>query len=80
MTHPFDTATALEPLGEGAFRGRTSPAYANRGGPSGGVAAACLRPARIGGPGAGTVNDAAPRRAPTVNSAASRGPRMYYRD
>ena len=63
--HPFDTATLLEPLSDGRFRGRTSPAYANMVGPFGGVTAACvlqaclLHPARQGDPVALTVNFAA---------------------
>ncbi len=64
-THPFDIATRLEPLPDGSFRGRTSPAYANMVGPFGGATAACLlqaplqHPARIGEPIALTVNFAA---------------------
>jgi acyl-CoA thioesterase len=63
--HPFDTATLLEPLSEGHFRGHTSPAYANMVGPFGGVTAACVlqaalrHPARQGDPVALTVNFAA---------------------
>lgn len=63
--HPFDTATLLEPLPDGRFRGRTSPAYANMVGPFGGVTAACVlqaalrHPARQGDPVALTVNFAA---------------------
>ena len=63
--HPFDTATLLEPLADGRFRGRTSPAYANMVGPFGGVTAACVlqaalqHPARQGDPVALTVNFAA---------------------
>jgi acyl-CoA thioesterase len=38
--HPFDTAIALTPQGEGAWQGHTSPAYANMIGPFGGVTAA----------------------------------------
>ena len=63
--HPFDTATLLEPLADGHFRGHTSPAYANMVGPFGGTTAACLlqaamqHPARIGEPVALTVNFAA---------------------
>ena len=63
--HPFDLATALEPLPDGSFRGRTRPACANMVGPSGGVTAACLlqapmqHPKRIGEPLALTVNFAA---------------------
>lgn len=63
--HPFDTATLLEPLPDGNFRGHTSPAYANMVGPFGGVIAACLLQApmrdarRLGEPIALTVNFAA---------------------
>jgi acyl-CoA thioesterase len=63
--HPFDTATLLETLADGRFRGRTSPAYANMVGPFGGVTAACVlqsalqHPARQGDPVALTVNFAA---------------------
>ena len=38
--HAFDTAIALQPLGDGRFTGNTSPAYANMVGPFGGVTAA----------------------------------------
>ena len=62
--HPFDTdtATLLEVLPDGNFRGHTSPAYANMVGPFGGVTAACLlrapmqHTARLGEPVALTVN------------------------
>ena len=63
--HPFDTATLLENLPDGSFRGHTSPAYANMVGPFGGVTAACLLQApmqhaqRLGDPVALTVNFAA---------------------
>lgn len=63
--HPFDTATLLETLADGSFRGHTSPAYANMVGPFGGVTAACLlqapmqHPQRLGDPVALTVNFAA---------------------
>jgi len=63
--HPFDTATLLEPLPDGSFRGHTSPAYANMVGPFGGITAACMlqaptqHPARLGEPVALTVNFAA---------------------
>ena len=63
--HPFDSATLLETLPDGSFRGHTSPAYANMVGPFGGVTAACLlqapmqHPARLGAPIALTVNFAA---------------------
>ena len=64
--HPFDAATALEPLGPGRWRGRTSAAYANMVGPFGGVTAAVALaavwhdPARQGEPIALTVNYAGP--------------------
>ncbi|MDP9045546.1 MAG: thioesterase family protein [Pseudomonadota bacterium] len=63
--HPLDSATWLEPLPDGSFRGHTHPAYANMVGPFGGVIAACLlqaplrHAARIGEPIALTVNFAA---------------------
>jgi acyl-CoA thioesterase len=63
--HVFDTAIALQPLGEHAFAGHTSPAYANFIGPYGGITAAqCLNavlrhPLRLGDPVAFTVNFAA---------------------
>lgn len=40
--HPLDAAIAIESLGEGRWRGRTSPAYANMAGPFGGITAAGL--------------------------------------
>jgi acyl-CoA thioesterase len=63
---PFDQAIALVPTGEDAFRGSTSPAYANMIGPYGGITAAqalhavLLHPHRLGEPVAFTVNFAAP--------------------
>ena len=60
--HPLDEATALEPIGEGRFKGRTHPAYWNMAGPFGGATAALLmravleHPARRGRPVAQTVN------------------------
>jgi len=60
--HPFDVATALEPIADDAWRGRTSDAYWNMVGPFGGVVAACLmraahdHPLRRGEPVALTVN------------------------
>ena len=62
---PFDAAIALQPAGEHAFAGRTSPAYANFIGPYGGITAAqCLNavlqhPQRLGEPVAFTINFAA---------------------
>lgn len=64
--HIFDTATHLDALPDGGFRGSTTPEYANMVGPFGGVTAACLlqapmqHPARQGDPIALTVNFAAP--------------------
>jgi acyl-CoA thioesterase len=64
--HPFDAATHLEPGGDGRWRGRTSPAYANMVGPFGGVTAAVAlaavlrHPQRRGEPVALTVNYAGP--------------------
>jgi acyl-CoA thioesterase len=64
-SHPFDAAIALAPLGEGAWQGQTSPAYANMIGPFGGVMAAQALNAvlqhreRLGEPVAFTVNFAA---------------------
>ncbi|HVZ43566.1 MAG TPA: thioesterase family protein [Ramlibacter sp.] len=63
--HVFDAAVALEPIGDGEFRGRTNPAYANFIGPFGGMTAAqalnaaLLHPDRLGDPVAFTVNFAA---------------------
>jgi acyl-CoA thioesterase len=63
--HPFDTAIALDPLPDGSWAGRTSPAYGNMIGPYGGITAAqCLQsvlqhPERLGDPIAFTVNFAA---------------------
>jgi acyl-coenzyme A thioesterase PaaI-like protein len=63
--HPFDTATSLELLPDGTFRGHTSARYANMVGPFGGTTAACLLQAAcmhtacIGEPVALTVNYAA---------------------
>ena len=60
--HPFDTATHLDLMDDGQFRGHTSPAYANMVGPFGGVTAACMLQApmkhaqRLGEPIALTVN------------------------
>lgn len=65
MTHPLDTAIALQPLGGDRFQGRTSPAYANMIGPFGGITAATAlnavlqHPARQGDPVSLTVNFAA---------------------
>jgi hypothetical protein len=62
MTHPFDKAIALTPLGEDRLAGATSPAYANMAGPYGGITAAVLLNAvliderRQGDPVAMTVN------------------------
>ena len=63
--HPFDAAIALQDGADGAFAGRTSPAYANFIGPYGGITAAqCMNavlrhPDRLGDPVAFTVNFAA---------------------
>lgn len=60
--HPLDEAVALEPIGEGRYRGATSPAYWNMAGPFGGTTAAVLmqavlaHPQRRGRPIAQTVN------------------------
>jgi len=60
--HPLDEATYLAPNGSCAYRGRTSDAYWNFGGPFGGVTAATLmravldRKNRIGDPCSVTVN------------------------
>ncbi len=62
MTHPLDAALALEPLGEGRYRGHTAADYWNMVGPYGGITAAlCQRavlddPRHIGEPIALTVN------------------------
>lgn len=64
--HPFDRATALEPLGDGLYEGRTSDAHWNFMGPFGGVTAATLlrsvmeHPKRAGTPLAVTINFCAP--------------------
>ncbi len=66
LPHPFDIATRLEALGDGRYRGATSPDYANMVGPFGGaVAAVMLRtpsiaPDRVGDPTALTVNFCGP--------------------
>jgi acyl-CoA thioesterase len=66
ITHPLDTAIALDTAPDGTFRGETHPAWANMVGPYGGITAAtllnaaCLHPARIGEPLALTVNYAGP--------------------
>lgn len=66
MTHDFDAAIHLVPLGDHRFAGATHPAYANMVGPFGGVTAAVLlnaalqHPERLGDPIALTVNFAAP--------------------
>ena len=63
--HVFDQAIALHTLGEGRYRGTTSPAYANMVGPFGGATAATAlnavlqHPALLGEPVALTVNFAA---------------------
>jgi len=60
--HPLDDAVRLEPIGDGAFRGKTSPAYWNMAGPFGGTTAAIMlkavleHPQRRGRPVAQTVN------------------------
>lgn len=60
--HPFDAAIALEPCGEGRFRGHTSTVYWNMAGPFGGVTAALMlravlsHPLARGRPVALTVN------------------------
>lgn len=64
--HPFDDALTLTPSGDGRFRGRTTPAYANMVGPFGGITnalmlhAPMLHPQRQGEPVALTVNFTAP--------------------
>ena len=64
--HPLDAATALEPVADGVWRGRTEPRYGNMVGPFGGAIAAklmkapLLHPDRLGEPVALTVNFAGP--------------------
>ncbi len=64
--HVFDAAIALAPDGDGAYTGRTHPAYANMVGPFGGTIGATLlnaivsHPARLGEPVSLTVHYAAP--------------------
>ncbi|UGT62620.1 acyl-CoA thioesterase [Nocardia asteroides] len=64
--HPFDAATALDPVAEGEFRGHTAPEYSNMVGPFGGITAATLLravlddPRRLGEPVSLTVNFAGP--------------------
>ncbi|CQD11300.1 acyl-CoA thioesterase [Mycolicibacterium conceptionense] len=64
--HPFDKALELEPSGDGRWRGRTVPEWANMVGPFGGITAATLvravelHPQRHGHPIALTVNYVAP--------------------
>jgi len=64
--HPFDHATKLQPLAQGAYKAETSPVYANMVGPFGGVTCAVLlnaalqHPDKLGQPVALTVNFAAP--------------------
>jgi acyl-CoA thioesterase len=64
--HPLDAAIALEPFGEGRWRGVSQPAWANMVGPFGGSTAATLLnavladPARLGEPVSLTVNFAGP--------------------
>lgn len=66
MTHPFDSAVALEQGGEHTATGATHPAYANMVGPFGGITAAVMlravevQPDRIGEPVSLTVNFTAP--------------------
>lgn len=63
--HVFDAAVRLEALGDGAWQGRTSPAYANMIGPYGGITAAQVlngvlqHPQLLGEPVALTINFAA---------------------
>jgi acyl-CoA thioesterase len=63
--HVFDAAIGLEALGDGAWQGHTSPAYANMIGPYGGITAAqalnavLQHPQLLGEPVALTVNFAA---------------------
>ena len=67
--HPFDGAIALQPMGEGRFRGHTSELYWNFVGPFGGVTAATAlnallqREERIGDPLSLTANFMAPIKA-----------------
>ena len=62
LPHPFDNALRLEALGDGRFRGQTSPAYWNMAGPFGGITGAVMlravlaHPERRGRPVALTVN------------------------
>ncbi|OBG87962.1 acyl-CoA thioesterase [Mycobacterium sp. E802] len=64
--HPFDKALDLEAAGDGRWRGRTIPEWANMVGPFGGITAASLvravelHPQRHGQPIALTVNYLAP--------------------
>ncbi|MFC8047483.1 acyl-CoA thioesterase [Nocardia sp. NPDC057353] len=64
--HPFDTATTLEPVGAGEFRGHTAAGYSNMVGPFGGITAATLvravldDPRRLGEPVSITVHYAGP--------------------
>ncbi|GGF99661.1 acyl-CoA thioesterase [Rhodococcoides trifolii] len=66
MTHNFDDALALESLGDGKYRGRTSAPFNNMVGPFGGLTAALLvravelHPDRHGDPLTVTVNFAGP--------------------
>ena len=65
-THPFDTATALQVVGDDMFVGRTSDDYWNFTGPFGGATAATLlraameHPRRFGTPLSFTANFCAP--------------------
>ncbi len=65
-THPFDTATAVQAVGDGTFAGRTSDDYWNFTGPFGGATAATLlraameHPRSFGTPLSFTVNFCAP--------------------
>ena len=64
--HPFDTAVALDTVGNGTYRGRTSAPYNNMVGPFGGLTAATfvraieLHPECLGSPVSLTVNFAGP--------------------
>src|SRR5436190_23904797 len=64
--HPFDTALALEPLGDGRFGGATNEQYWNMISPFGGLTAAIMlnavlrHPERQGDPIALTINFGAP--------------------